>query len=215
MLSYYRIITLYRTEEVLERFIVLEGLDAAGKSTQSNNLSLRLRAAGFKTLQTSEPTNSPYGAAIRDILASTTIPQPHYLSLLYAADRALHLYHPPDNIIAFLKRGWVICSRYLFSSFAYQGEITDQATIASYNRHFPLPQYLIYLDIGAHISERRLKERQQPRDMFEHLEFLQRVQQRYSQILAHYATSGMQILSVDASQPPGVITEHIWNALDK
>ncbi len=212
ILSYSASSVLYRTGKALKRFVVLEGLDASGKSTQSEQLCLRLQSRGMPVLRTSEPTDSPYGEAIRQILASSA-PQPHYLALLYAADRALHLYHPQKGIIAFLKKGWVISSRYLFSSFAYQGEVVEWDTIALYNREFPLPQWLIYLDIGAQRSEHRLSERQQQRDMFEHEEFLKRVTKRYSRLLKEYADSGMRILRIDATQRAPAITDQIWNAL--
>ena len=212
MLFYSIISALYRTGISLKRFVVLEGLDASGKSTQSERLCSRLQSKGIPALHTSEPTDSPYGEAIRQILAASA-PQPHYLALLYAADRALHLYHPQRGMIAFLQKGWVICSRYFFSSFAYQGEVIEWDTIALYNREFPLPQWLIYLDIGAQRSEQRLSKRPQQRDMFEHEEFLKRVTQRYSRLLQEYADSGMRILRIDATQNAPAITDEIWNAL--
>ena len=193
--------------------MVLEGLDAAGKSTQSDELCHRLRSRGQRVLQSAEPSDGPYGRAIRTVLSRTTNPQPHYLALLYAADRALHLYDPTDGFQQFLEHGWVVCSRYIFSSFAYQREVVDHKTIATYNRHFPLPQYLIYLDITPELSEQRLARRTQQRDMFEQRTLLTRVARRYQHILTRYAKSGMRIVRAEATHSSAHIADQIWRAL--
>ena len=106
---------------ILRSFIVLEGLDGAGTSTQLKLLSQRLSSAGKKHTATWEPTDGPVGKLLRAILAREVKALPTTTAMLYAADRNEHLHAPEAGILATASRGeLVVCDRYLFSSLAYQ-----------------------------------------------------------------------------------------------
>ena len=106
---------------ILQRLIVLEGLDGAGTTTQMRLLSERLTRDGKPHAATWEPTDGPIGQLLRSILARDTRAHPRSIALLYAADRNEHLYAPVIGMEARAKKGEiVICDRYLFSSLAYQ-----------------------------------------------------------------------------------------------
>jgi dTMP kinase len=102
------------------RFVVLEGGDASGKSTQVGLLVARLRERGDDVVATFEPGATPAGAAIRAILlGGEARVDPVAETLLMAADRAEHV---AEVIRPALERGaWVVSDRHLPSSLAYQG----------------------------------------------------------------------------------------------
>lgn len=104
------------------RFIVLEGGEGVGKSTQAALLTERLRAAGRSVVSTREPGGTDGAEAIRDLLLHRT-PDGGWTveaeALLFAAARADHV---ARLIRPALERGeWVVCDRFLGSSLAYQG----------------------------------------------------------------------------------------------
>ncbi|HEX6119937.1 MAG TPA: dTMP kinase [Dongiaceae bacterium] len=103
------------------RFIVFEGGEGAGKSTQVQRLAEALRAQGETVLTTREPGGSPGAEAIRTLLVSGDVARwsPETEALLINAARADHL----DRVIrpALIKGQWVICDRFADSTMAYQG----------------------------------------------------------------------------------------------
>jgi dTMP kinase len=104
------------------RFIVLEGGDGSGKSTQSARLAARLREQGLVVFETYEPGSTAAGALIRDLLLHRQEPiAPATEALLMAADRAQHVV---EQLVPALERGeWVVCDRYVPSSLVYQGVV--------------------------------------------------------------------------------------------
>lgn len=102
-------------------FVVLEGGDGVGKSTQCDLLAAWLGEQGHEVVRTHEPGGSPIGADVRRLLLSTTAhpPSARTEALLYAAERAEHV---AAVVRPALARGAVVVSdRYLDSSVAYQG----------------------------------------------------------------------------------------------
>jgi dTMP kinase len=106
-------------------FVVLEGLDGAGTTTQCTALAERLRQAGPEVLTTREPSDGPIGTQIRqalagrlslpDRLAPLTAPT---LALLFAADRVDHAAAEVEPALA--RGAVVLCDRDLLGSLAYQ-----------------------------------------------------------------------------------------------
>jgi dTMP kinase len=105
---------------VTGRFVVLEGVDGSGKSTQAGLLAARLRALGHPVTETFEPGATELGARIRTLLLDGDGPvDPRAEALLMAADRAQHV---ATVIRPALARGdWVVCDRFVPSSLVYQG----------------------------------------------------------------------------------------------
>lgn len=102
-------------------FVVFEGGDGVGKSTQADLLVTWLRAAGREAVRTHEPGASAIGATVRALLLDRDSPlsSPWAEALLYAADRAEHV---AGVVRPALARGAVVvCDRYIDSSVAYQG----------------------------------------------------------------------------------------------
>jgi dTMP kinase len=104
----------------LSVFVVLEGGDASGKSTQAARLSARLAAAGHEVVETFEPGATSTGRTLREVLLHGSEPLDATAEmLLMAADRAQHV---REIIRPALSRGaWVVCDRHVPSSLVYQG----------------------------------------------------------------------------------------------
>jgi len=125
-------------------FIVIEGLDGSGKSTQTALLASFLREHGVQVCATFEPTQYLIGGLIRSFLANDWKSSPYCLQLLFAADRAHHL---EKEIIPSLKAGMaVVCDRYFFSSFAYGASDCDVDWLIDVNREFILPDLTILIE---------------------------------------------------------------------
>ena len=101
-------------------FIVFEGGDGAGKSTQSARLAAWLSAEGYKVRTTFEPGDTELGATVREIVLHTEMKLcPRAEALLYAVDKAQHM---AEVIKPCLEEGTIVISdRYVDSTIAYQG----------------------------------------------------------------------------------------------
>ena len=193
-------------------FIVIEGLDGSGKTTQINHLRDYFQAQGEACYVTAEPTNLPTGVFIRDVLRGDRVVDPRTLAALFAADRVEHLFHPEEGILAKLAAGYhVISSRYYFSSLAYQSEFVDPAWVASLNRlaKVTLPADLtIFLDLDPAVSMERIAGRATYTELFETEEKLRQVREDFTQAFAVYG-QGEHIVVVDASRDEAAVAEEI------
>ena len=160
-------------------FVVLEGIDGSGTTTNAKMLVGWLEERGVKAWFTSEPTKGPIGIIARRKLREKGFKDPVFETLLFAADRAWHL---REEILPKLSEGYVvICDRYYESSIAYQGaQGLDIEWIIKVNSMFPEPDLTILLDLEpreavGRIDSRVIKER------FENVEFLGKVRSLYLQ----------------------------------
>ncbi len=164
-------------KSIKPRFIVIEGVDGAGKTTQIKKLAQTLLSRGDKVYMTSEPTcKAPHApTAVGDIIGKVLlgeIPMPASgMAALFLADRVLHNTDPSIGIKAALGRGeWVICDRYYYSSFAYQGKDTDLDWVIRQNLDCPdilAPDLCIFLDLEPEVAKRRRDTRAAAVEIFE------------------------------------------------
>jgi dTMP kinase len=132
-------------------FIVFEGGDGVGKTTQVDLLSGWLTNAGHEVIKTFEPGDTAVGAMIRRIVLdpATGEMSPRAEALLYAADKAQHLF---SVVRPALQRGAVVvCDRYVDSMLAYQGagrvlQLTDLERIARWATEDLRPDLTVILD---------------------------------------------------------------------
>jgi dTMP kinase len=197
---------------ILKRFIVLEGGDGAGTTTQLKRLDLALERRGIPRWTTAEPTDRPEGLLIRRILSGELPRDPGTLARLFAADRNEHL-RGAGGILERLGKGeTVVCDRYVLSSLAYQGVSCGPELPAELNSAFPLPELLLYFDLAPEQSLGRLGSRERL-DIFEELPFQERVRQAYRSELARYAGSGMRIAAIDASRSVEEVGREVFRAV--
>jgi len=153
------------------RFIVFEGIDGSGTTTQGRALVASLERAGIAARFTHEPSGGPLGLLLRQLLTGTG-PSPGWdcMALLFAADR---LDHVTREIRPALDQGiTVICDRYDLSSLAYQSATAPEAEavlpwIQSLNRRALRPHLTLVLDVDPNVAESRRAERGGPPELFE------------------------------------------------
>ena len=200
------------SRQILSRFIVLEGGDGAGTTTQLRLIGEAFSRAGAAHWITSEPTGNPEGLLIRRILAGELVRDPGTLARLFAADRNEHLRGAGGILERIDREETVVCDRYVLSSLAYQGVACGMGLPMELNSGFPLPELLIYFDLLPEQSLGRLGDRERL-DIFEELPFQERVRSAYLEALALFSSSGMRILSVDASRSVAQVSRDILSAI--
>jgi len=163
----------------LGKFIVFEGLDGSGQSTQASLLKDFLMKKGYGVVLTKEPTrDSNAGEKIRSVLDKKLKITLRELQELFAEDRKEHL----ENLIfPALKKGEVVVSdRYFFSSFAYgAGSGLDLEWLIKINDGFLLPDLTFILKVSPEICLERIDRRGNARTLFEGKEKLTKVWQVY------------------------------------
>ncbi len=200
--------------EVLAGFIVLEGLDGSGTTTQCHLLQKKFEAAGQASLYTCEPTDSFIGKAVRQVLQHQQVVAEGTLAKLFAADRHNHIYHPEDGIIACLEKGnKVICDRYLFSSLAYQSVDWNFDSVWDLNRSFPLPEELVFLDVSPDEGYRRVVQRNSTREIYERMELQEEIRSNYFHAFTLFDHADMNINIFDGTLPVEELEELVWNKL--
>ncbi|MBO7122734.1 MAG: dTMP kinase [Treponema sp.] len=199
---------------ILEKFVVFEGIDGAGTSTQMRLLAER--DSGKKIVFTAEPTERPTGKFLRQILSGKEKVSAQTAAYLFAADRAEHLWGD-GGIVDQTKNGLTVVSdRYLFSNLAYQGVTCGEDLPKMLNSPFPLPQLLFFFDISAQKSLERVEKRGEAKEIYENEKFLSDTASRYRSIIDQYkklADSGMKIVELDASLPKEKISDLIWKEI--
>lgn len=160
-------------------FIVFEGIDGSGKSTQARRLRDTLAARGLDVVLTREPTDGPWGRKIRDIAArgrsGTSLDQEINI---FVQDRKEHV---AQVIRPALRRGAiVICDRYYFSTIAYQGALgADPEALRRLNEkthRFPAPHVVFFIDVAPRVGLNRInKTRGGANAGYEKRDFLERV----------------------------------------
>ncbi|MGD1823519.1 MAG: dTMP kinase [Pleomorphochaeta sp.] len=170
--------------EILKNFIVIEGLDGAGTTTQLKKISKELENNNYKVYSTFEPTDRPIGRLVRDVLSKKFITTPLTLAKLYATDREDHLYNEEDGIIKQLNDEKIVISdRYFYSSLAYQGYTCDFDCVKDLN-NYPNPQILIYIDTPLEECLNRINKRNNEKDIFENKKFLENVANNYERVIS-------------------------------
>ena len=197
--------------KILQNFVVFEGGDGSGTSTQMeklNDLSLPFLHTTF------EPTNGPIGRLIRSGLRGELSLQKESLAYLFAADRNEHVFGP-GGIEERASRGeLVICDRYVLSSLVYQGITCGEELPLTLNSIFPRPELLLFFDIDSNIAQKRIEMRRE-KEIYESLEFQLLVRERYRALLPRLEGEGCRIEIINASRTPEEVARDVWGALQK
>lgn len=194
------------------RFLVFEGIDGSGTTTQRTRVAERLRARGHRVHETREPSDGRIGELTRALLA--VVPgQPRTvdaagLALLFAADRLEHLAREIEPALA---RGEiVICDRYVVSSWVYQSLDCDPRWVRTINERARWPDLTFVFDLAPELALARVAERHattgQVVERFDVPDTQRRLARGYAQIL----DDGLEgVERVDASLPIETVTEVI------
>lgn len=184
-------------------FIVFEGIDGAGKTTQIELLAQKLRDAGMDPYVTAEPTGMETGKAIRRVLSGAVPKTPTQVAAMFVQDRIDHNVDPTEGIEILLAQGKaIICDRYYYSSLAYQGSLTDFDWVMAANCDCPeirKPDLCIFLDLSPEESMKRITQGRTQVEIYEKADTLTKVRARYMDVFAKLSARGEQIEIIDAS----------------
>jgi dTMP kinase len=196
------------------RFLVLEGLDGAGTTTQSRLLGERLRAAGRKAHVTAEPSGGPVGSLLRQVLQKRINGgagdgfDAHALALLFAADRLDHL---SAEVLPRLAAGEdVVSDRYTLSSLAYQSITTgDAAWVEEINGRARAPDLTIFLRVRPGLALGRRRGAGTTPELYEVDAFQRQVALSYERAVSSLQAAGQRIEVLDGEQPVEVVAEAV------
>ena len=168
------------------KFIVFEGIDGAGKTTQINLLAKYLREKGRAVYCTAEPTETVSGGLLRDALSGATRRTICEMAAMFVFDRINHNVNPVNGIQKMLNDGFdVICDRYYYSSLAYQGSGTDPEWVGNMNLNCPeimRPDVCIFLDLTPEQSMVRINRGRATQEIYENEEKLTQVRNQFYRV---------------------------------
>ena len=200
------------------RFIVFEGIDGAGKSTQIELLASHLQSQGRRVYRTAEPTESVTGGLLRDALGGVSQRSACEMAALFVLDRIFHNVNPVNGIEKMLADGVdVICDRYYYSSMAYQGSLTDPEWVKHMNLDCPeirRPDICIFLDLTPEQSMERISKGRVTTEIYETEEQLTRVRNRFLSVIDSLSTRD-NIQTVNAARPIEDIHADIRRIVDE
>ncbi|EMR12918.1 thymidylate kinase [Methylophaga lonarensis MPL] len=201
------------------KFISIEGIEGAGKSTQMSVISDYLNRHQIPHIITREPGGTPLAEEIREILLK---PRESGMSidtelLLMFASRAEHL---NTKILPALNVGqWVISDRFVDATFAYQGGgrgVAEQRiqALADWTLQGLMPDLTLLFDLPVETGQQRVRQRAAALDRFEQekVEFFEKIRNCY---LQRANQSPDRISVIDASQALGSVETAVRAALDK
>ena len=190
------------------KFIVIDGLDGCGKTTQVKLLVEKLREQGKKVVETNEPTKGPVGKLIRQVLEKEVILPPDALQLLFVADRGDHL---KRTIKPALSAGNIVVSdRYLWSTIAYGSLNLNKNWLLSLHRYCLYPDISIFLDVKPKICLQRIGLRGKSRTVFEEEKELKIVWQTYQWLVKKFPR---RVIIIDGERKPEIISREILNKI--
>ncbi|MDR2803018.1 MAG: dTMP kinase [Treponema sp.] len=200
---------------VLQNFVVFEGVDGSGTSTQLDILKRRFDQKSGQgqmlppVLFTFEPTDGVVGQLLRRALRGEVKLLGETMARLFSADRAEHLRGAGGIETSAMNGALVVCDRYALSSRVYQGLECGDELPAMLNKNFPSPEMLLFFDIDPNISQKRLETRAQ-KDIYEKPDFQIRVRERYLSLLDSCRACGSRVAVIDASAGIADVARTVW-----
>jgi dTMP kinase len=185
--------------------IVLEGIDGTGKTTQTGLLHERLLRKGYAAERLREPTDGPWGRAIRRaLLRGGGWWLRTYILGLFILDRLYNVYHcvKPQE-----RRGrLVLLDRYWYSTYVYQGlSGWPDWLLKAMNAPCPVPDLTLLLDQAPAVSLERMRGKADHDQVYETAEFLRAARERYRCL-----GSRPEVRRVDSSGSVAAVHEAIW-----
>ncbi len=196
------------------KFITLEGIDGAGKSSHLAWIAERLRQAGRDVVVTREPGGTPLGEKLREILLRDSMDAGSETLLIFAARQA----HLAQVVRPALARGaWVVSDRFTDATFAYQGggrgfPVDKLRNLEAWVQEGLQPDLTLYFDVPVSTGQARLKQVQGTPDRFEREDaaFHERVRAAYLERAGQFP---QRFRVIDAAQSVGEVKVKLENIL--
>ena len=208
---------------LLKNFIVFEGIDGAGTSTQIKKLVERGNSSegcgADRFVATAEPTTGETGRFLRRMLGGEFQVDEKTNAYLFAADRCEHIFGK-GGVKELCENGKIVVSdRYFFSSMAYQSVSCGDELPKLLNSPFPLPEILFYFEINPEISLGRVNARGENKEIYETIEKQKAIAAQYEKVISEYektaGETGMKIVRINAADTIENISEEIWKYINQ
>ena len=189
------------------RFIVLEGIDGSGTTTQAARLVASLRASGHAVVNTREPSDGPIGVVLRQALTRRLVGlSDRALALLFAADRLDHLASVVEPALA---EGKVVVSdRYVLSSLAYQGMRMPLGWVEALNAAARPADLTLYLEVDPRTAARRRQGRGGTEELFDADAVQRAVARAYGRVVRKH-TRAQRVVRVDGRAAADEVAQEI------
>ena len=192
------------------KFIVFDGIDGAGKTTQLDMLARRMMDDGESVYITAEPTGRDIGRLLRSALSGAEKRSECEMAVMFVLDRIAHNAEIEEKINDGV---CVLCDRYYHSTLAYQGKTTDYAWVRSMNidcHEIRKPDACIYLDLTPEQSLKRISRGRSNVEIYENLEKLTEVRASFHSVIEDLRQNGEKIFIIDADRSREELAEEIY-----
>lgn len=195
-------------------FIVFEGLDGSGTTTQAAELASWLSEHGIPAESTYEPSTGPIGGLTRSVTDGRLDMEPAALALMFAGDRVDHLYNKSHGLVPLLEEGFaVISDRYVLSSLAYQAiQGLSVDWLLEINAHAIVPDVTIFLDADVHVCLQRISRRSVKTELFHEQNKLEQVERAYRNVLSRGEFIG-NLVTADGTQDIPSVSKQVQEGL--
>lgn len=191
-------------------FVVFEGIDGSGKSTQARLLYETIVKKGIKAVLTKEPTDGPFGKKLRQLAQKgrdeITLQEEYDL---FMQDRAEHV---AKELLPQLDQGTVVvCDRYFYSTMAYQGALgMDPEAIYNENtRRFPTPDKVLCITVSPTTGRSRITSgRKETPNLFEKEAYLTKVAALFD------AMPYDEIIRIDGTHDIEPVQQAVWDVVE-
>jgi dTMP kinase len=196
------------------KFIVFEGIDGCGKSTQIGLLAKNLEKKGRQVQLTAEPTSTDTGKMLREALSGRVERSAFEMAALFTLDRIAHNVGK-GGIEEMLAAGQdVLSDRYYYSSLAYQGSLCDYDWVKGMNVGCPAirrPDLCIFLDISPKEALARIGKRGEAKEIYEKEETLTLFRDTFLRV---FDSLGDNVAIIDASGEPDEVAARVLAAVE-
>ncbi len=199
-------------------FIVFEGIDGSGKTTQIDLLKKHIEENGFICYKTKEPTDGPVGSLLRQCLAGSVQTDEMTLAALFAADRLDHILNNQNGLLKKLDEGIsVISDRYILSTYAYQSVRVPLDWVMALNSMAAgkiHPDCHIFIDIDPGTAMKRIAKGRTGNELFENEKRLTETRNKYFDLFRQFKGTE-NIIIIDGTQNIQKVSDDIWQSVYK
>lgn len=197
-------------------FIAFEGIDGSGKSTQIALLTERLKKEGVCCYTTMEPTDSPIGSLIHQIMTGRVKTDNRVIAGLFVADRLDHLLNDVNGILSKIKEGTtVLTDRYYFSSYAYHSVDMPMEWVIKANEQSSeilKPTVTVFIDVDPDVALERIAKNRFHQELFEKKSRLVKVRENYMKAFEVLKDEEKYVI-IDGNRTQEQIAEQVWEAV--